>query len=363
MHYNKVVGFRLFRSELHRTFISMVLFKNEQLHIPGVQQKPHRRSARQHRLSHRMCILPVLTAAAVWICACGSSSRQTPADIDYSIPGERDSTPRLLLPEQSGSESEGTILGNEEVKIDISHMADGYVSVLYTGDSGKVKLRMTTEDGNVYSYALSLDGEYDVFPLSSGDGSYILGVYTNIEGTMYAEVFSTELQVQLDDEFGPFLYPNQYCWFDENTSAVAESAYICTPANNDLDAVSLAYNYVVSKITYDWEEAENVQSGYLPEIDEILETGKGICLDYSSLLACMLRAQGIPTRMEIGYAGTAYHAWISCYITDVGWVNGLIEFDGKEWSMMDATFAASQGEKKLKKFIGDGENYKTVFLY
>ena len=31
------------------------------------------------------------------------------------------------------------------------------------------------------------------------------------------------------------------------------------------------------------------------------KTKKGICLDYSSLIASMLRTQGIPTRMEIGY--------------------------------------------------------------
>ena len=106
--------------------------------------------------------------------------------------------------------------------------------------------------------------------------------------------------------------------------------------------------------------------GYLPQVDEVLETRKGICLDYSSLMASMLRTQGIPTRMEIGYAGTAYHAWISCYLKEIGWVNGIIQFDGKNWSMMDPTFTSTSNEKsdkKLKEFIGDGSNYKTIYMY
>lgn len=43
----------------------------------------------------------------------------------------------------------------------------------------------------------------------------------------------------------------------------------------------------------------------------------------------MLRSQRIPTRLEVGYMGDVYHAWISIYTKETGWVNGIIEFDGK----------------------------------
>ncbi|MBR2401449.1 MAG: transglutaminase domain-containing protein, partial [Lachnospiraceae bacterium] len=66
---------------------------------------------------------------------------------------------------------------------------------------------------------------------------------------------------------------------------------------------------------------------------------------------------------EIGYAGEAYHAWISTYLNEIGWVNGIIEFDGKNWQLMDPTFAASSSEEKLKDFIGDGSNYVTKYIY
>ena len=43
------------------------------------------------------------------------------------------------------------------------------------------------------------------------------------------------------------------------------------------------------------------------------------------LMAAMLRSQGIPTRLEIGYSKDAYHAWVSVYIEDIGWIDSIIE--------------------------------------
>ena len=55
--------------------------------------------------------------------------------------------------------------------------------------------------------------------------------------------------------------------------------------------------------------------------------------------------------------GRHMHAWISTYVNDIGWINGIIQFDGVNWSLMDPTFAANAGSKQLKSFIGDGSNY------
>ena len=104
-------------------------------------------------------------------------------------------------------------------------------------------------------------------------------------------------------------------------------------------------------------------TGYTSDVDAILASGTGICLDYAAVMASMLRSQRIPTRLEVGYAQDAYHAWISTYVEDQGWVNGMIHFDGKNWSIMDPTFAANAGEKELKSFIGDGKNYVTKYIY
>ena len=303
-------------------------------------------------------LLPA-SAASLAGCAEPAPPSALTAPEDPNVPGERDNTPHVLVPEQGGSE----ICGNDDVSICLSHLGDGYFSARFTGDSPKVKLQLTAENSLTYTYDLPVDGEWTIFPVSLGSGHYTLGVYSNIEATMYAEVYGTEFDVALTDEFGPFLYPNQYVWFTGDTRAIGLAKDLCFAANNDLEAVSFIYNYVITHVTYDQEEAENVQSGYLPEVDEVLDTGKGICFDYAALMASMLRTQNIPTRLEIGYAGSAYHAWISCYIKEIGWVNGIIQFDGTDWSLMDPTLASNQGDRKLKEFIGDGSNYRTVYYY
>ena len=131
--------------------------------------------------------------------------------------------------------------------------------------------------------------------------------------------------------------------------------------SSDLEVVTAIYNYVTSNITYDHNKASNVQSGYTSNVDEILTSGTGICLDYASVMASMLRSQHIPTRLEVGYAGTAYHAWISTYIEEQGWVNGIIQFDGKNWELMDPTFASTSS--KPEDFITNTDEYITKFVY
>ena len=103
-------------------------------------------------------------------------------------------------------------------------------------------------------------------------------------------------------------------------------------------------------------------TGYLPVVDETLESGKGICFDYAALTAAMLRSQNIPTRLEIGYAGKAYHAWVSVYTEETGWIDRLIEFTGA-WTRMDPTFASSNDSSAaVLKYIGDGSNYNVQYM-
>ena len=107
-----------------------------------------------------------------------------------------------------------------------------------------------------------------------------------------------------------------------------------------------------------------MQSGYLPDVDEILASGKGICFDYASLMAAMLRSQNIPTKLVVGYTGYVYHAWINVYAQESGWVEGVIFFDGSQWKLMDPTFASSgKSSDAILAYIGDGTNYSAKYFY
>ena len=122
----------------------------------------------------------------------------------------------------------------------------------------------------------------------------------------------------------------------------------------------LFYIYLV--IIYKSKIFANSHLNYLPNVDDTLKTKKGICFDYAALMTAMLRSSGIPTRLDIGYATNIYHAWISTYLDEQGWVDNVIKFDGKNWTMMDPTFAAGGGEG-IQDFITDSSNYNIEYIH
>lgn len=321
-------------------------------------------------MRNKSAFLVLLSCISLSLAACGSqgASVSTPSTNDSGVSsadsaqnntkGSRDNSPRCLVPDSSGS----SVIGNESVDINVSNTSDGYICVTYKGDASRTRIILTNPEGLSYTYDLYKD-VCDVFPLTGGSGIYNVGIYELISDNNYSILFNEDITASSIDEYKPYLYPNQYVNFDANTQAISLASSLVEPANSDLEAIQYVYNYVISNIVYDYDKAENVESTYIPDIDHILSIKKGICFDYASLMAAMLRSQNIPTRLEIGYAGDAYHAWISTYVKDIGWINGIIEFNGKDWEIMDPTFAANMSDSKLKTFIGEGDNYITQYMY
>lgn len=305
-------------------------------------------------------ILYIVLVLCLMLSACGdnggsggdtsSSENQTP------VKGSRDNTSVVLTPTASGT----TVHSCEVAIIDASNTAEGYLMVDYTGTNEKVKLQITGPDKVTYTYNLG-SGGYEVFPLTAGDGEYKVGVYENISGTKYSTALSVKIDVAISNTFGPYLYPNQYVNFNAASLPVAKAVELAFAANKDLEVVEQVYNYIINHFTYDYDKAATVASGYLPVVDEVYKANTGICFDYAAVMATMLRSQNIPTRLEVGYAGEEYHAWISVYMEEMGWVNGIIEFDGTKWNMMDPTFASAS--KTPKKYITDNSKYMTKYVY
>lgn len=307
-----------------------------------------------HKKAHFICafLLWTLTVSFLSGCSGGSDSSENHTD------ERRTTSTEFLSPSASGT----VLYGNEIISIDASNTSCGYVMVQYTGGADKVKLQITAPNGDVYSYNLAT-GSYETFPLSAGNGTYEIAVLEHAFDDMYAIAFSQSMEVAIADEFSPFLYPNQYVWFTPESKAVALGVELSENSSNDLDYIEQVYHYVTENITYDDELAANIQADYLPVIDSTLDSGKGICFDYASLMAALLRSQNIPTKLVVGYSGDAYHAWISVYVSETGWIDNVIEFDGTNWSLMDPTLAANNSASSVKKYIGDGSNYTVKYSY
>ncbi len=316
-------------------------------------------------------LVAVLMALVFVLSGCGAdvpvatstvSAVSLPASTTPSASGARDTTPKVLVPTADAVEEH---LGNKGV-VDTSNSSKGYIMVKYTGTNTKVKMQLTLQGGSTYTYDLNKSGlnEYEVFPLSQGSGSYSLTINENISGTSYAVVDAISFSATLEDEYSTFLYPNQYVNFNAEDDAIKKSQEVVAGAANDLEVIEKVFDFVTGHVSYDYDLAANISGFFLPDIDVTLETGKGICFDYAVLMTSMLRAQGIPTKLVIGYSGQAYHAWISTYTEETGWVVGIIYFDGVEWVRMDPTFASTANmSEDILNFVGDGENYSPMYIY
>lgn len=252
---------------------------------------------------------------------------------------------------------------SDKAVIDYSNTADGYVMAQYTAQTTK-RLKVQVK-GPVTTYTYNLpQGQWTAFPLSDGNGSYQVTIYENVTGTKYAMVLSVTQTVTLADEFAPFLRPNQYVDYTAASAAVAKAAELTKDMTDPLEKVEAVYDFVVKSLTYDKEKAAAVKTGYLPVLDEVLKAKKGICFDYASLMTGMLRSQGVPCKLVVGYAGTAYHAWLNVWTEESGWVDGVIYFDGQAWQRMDPTFASSGKQSaSIMAYIGDGSHYTVKYLY
>lgn len=288
----------------------------------------------------------------------GCSGSSSASRKEHSGP-PRDSTPKVLTPSADGV----TVYQNDFASIDASNTSQGYVMVKYNGTNEKVKLQITCPDQSCYTYLISDRGAYDTFPLTAGNGSYALQVLENVAGDTYIVSLAQSINVSIEDEFLPFLYPNQYVNFHTDSKAVSKGSDLAKDTYSDLDVVQNIYNYVIKNISYDTEKAQNVSYGYVPDIDDTLSSKKGICFDYAALMTSMLRSQNIPTKLEVGYSGDAYHAWISTYIDDKGWVDDIIQFNGDTWQIMDPTLAATNDSAAVKKYVGDGSHYIVKYTY
>ena len=209
--------------------------------------------------------------------------------------------------------------------VDVGHADDGYIQVRHRAGKKRIKVRVSC-GGETYTYDLNQNGEFEVFPLQMGSGTYKVTVYEQVKGTQYQSLSTISFKASIADEFSPYLYPNQYAWYDADSQAVVQAEALCAGLTTDGQKVDAVHSFVISRFMYDYIKAMTVKSNttYLPDVDSTLFEKKGICFDFAALMCCMLRSQGIPTQLVIGDADACYHAWNRVYV------------DG-QWRLIDTT--------------------------
>ena len=251
--------------------------------------------------------------------------------------------PQVYYNSASGAAVETMADGTQ---IDYSNAASGYVMLKYSGAHSNVRLQVTCP-GNVTPVYPIFSTGWEAIPLTNGNGTYSFRVLANDGGNSYTVVGSVDIPVTLQYSTAAFYRPNIYCNYDGGTSCVNYAAELTRGCDTEVAKIEAIYNYVVGNFHYDYGKASSVASAaYVPNLNSVWASKSGICFDYASTMAAMLRTQGLPTRVCIGYVnGSTYHAWISVYVQGTGWVNGIIQFNGNNWKLMDPTFASTGGNK------------------
>lgn len=296
-----------------------------------------------------VALATLVLCVAVLLVACGggdgaSKASAAPTGAAFTQPDH------LMMPEINPNGPE----------IDVSHVADGYV-VAHASSASRLKFQASKGDVT-YNYDLPNDGTSTVYPVNAGDGDYLFRIMKNTDGNNYVEANRAEAAVTLTSEYAPFLIPNQFCNYTEDSACVQKARELTAGATNQGEAVKSICDFVTDNITYDTAKAQRLSTttGYVPNPDSTLASGTGVCFDYASLGAAMLRSQGIPTKIITGYVspGDLYHAWIMVYI-DGSWQTAEFSVNPDTWSRVDLTFAASGSTE----FTGDGTNYTDRYVY
>lgn len=237
--------------------------------------------------------------------------------------------------------------------VDFSSSNEGIVKVLFNSGS-VVKNKLVIQSGEIkYVYNISNQKDYVNFPLQLGNGNYSVKIYENTTGTKYKNVYSEAFDVQINPVLKVFLTSTQQINWNKDDDAIVLAGQLVATALKDKvtktknskstltekEIIDVLYNYVLKNMSYDYNKITTLPYNYVPDIDVILKDKKGICFDYSVLLAAMLRSQGIPAKLIKGYSTNTdvYHAWNEIYLSSE-----------KRWMIVDTTYDAYMYSHKSK---------------
>lgn len=256
-------------------------------------------------------------------------------------------------------------ISNDQAIIDYTNASEGYIMVQYTKQTqNRIKAIVEGENEIQYIYPI-IKQQWNILPITEGSGTYKVTIYENLLEDKFYPVLKNEIDITLSNENVPFLTSNIYVNFANAPKTIQKANELTRDAKNDVEKISIIYSYVINNMIYDDEKAETVKYGYTTDLDEILESKKGICLDYAALIAGMLRSQNIPCKVVFGYAGDVYHAWISVYVEEkMTAICGNRSYDAERWMRMDPTWASGNlNSGYALSYINDPNNYQAKYCY
>jgi len=218
----------------------------------------------------------------------------------------------------------------EMAALNTQSIETGILSVQYSVPTSKPTKIMIENGGERAFYSLLSDRTEENFPLNMGDGQYKISILEQVSGNQYRSIKSETIQVSIKDITTLHLGSIQEIRWNEDMEAIKKAGELTEGLTSDLEKVKAIYKYMISNVSYDYAKIPTLTSSYLPDVEQTFYSNKGICYDYSSLFAAMVRSIGVPAKMAKGYAPgiDEYHAWNEVLIEG-------------EWKTVDTTMDAA----------------------
>ncbi len=238
---------------------------------------------------------------------------------------------------------------------DNSKSENGSVGARYIPSTQKRTKTRVQNSTNKYDYDLFGRDKFEYFPLQMGEGEYKISIFENVADSRYRQVKTQSIKAKIENILEVFKASIQTVNWNSEMDIIEKAEELTKNLKTDKEKVIALYGFVVDTFSYDYNKINNIDTTYVPNIEKVYQDKKGICYDYSAVLASMLRSQNIPTKLIKGYSDlvNGYHAWNEVYLADEN-----------RWIVIDSTYD-SVLKKNNKKFTmeKDREKYKATREY
>jgi len=282
-----------------------------------------------NKRSRQIKILAVaLVIATLFITtACSSGNNGSLVTIQEKVPlaGQTAVATAAETFNNGGSVSTSS-LQNGTITINTNLADKGIIGVQADVDGNqKLKIKVSLDSQSVYYDIAS--GQMIKVPMQMGNGDYSVELYQNISGSEYKKLYGDKININAKDPNEVYLLSSQIVNYEDSKEIPALDGTLLQNKNNDIDKCKAIYDYVVKTISYDYNKNSQIDSTYIPNVDQVIADQKGICYDYAALVASLLREAGIPAKLVMGYRSDSqdYHAWNQALI-------------GGKWITLDATW-------------------------
>lgn len=189
--------------------------------------------------------------------------------------------------------------------ITIASNREGLLSVEYTGNK-EYAVIVVYKDTYKNQYIVSNTEKLNI-GLTYGSGNYTIKI-GEYEGQKKVSIYK-EVSYTLKDYDQQSVFTKGEYYIDKDVRQYLEDKIADTIEDSYAYSSSLVYN---TELEHDIRQ--NKYDFYTPDLKKVIESNTGICIDKASMLASLLRPQGIPCKIVVGYNNyNEYHAWVQVY--------------------------------------------------